>query len=105
MAGDIVWDMNIRLGDVLVMVSFAAGALLYVFRAGGWKRDIDDMKVDMGEMKESQKQVAKLLTDVAVQNMRLNALQEQISMQMRWIDDLRRGRGFIVAPTGAPLSE
>ena len=57
---------------------------------------------DVSELKEDIKQLNKLMTTVAVQNQRLDAISSQISTLDRRYDELRHLKGFVM-PAPAPL--
>lgn len=91
-----VVDWNIRFGDILVMGTLICSALVYAFRAGGVAERIEVMTNGLDELKRGYKEVADLLVQVAVQQNRLDTQDERINRLSAWIDDLRRGQGFIV---------
>lgn len=51
--------------------------------------------VEISELKEEVKAVSKVVTQMAVQNTRLDAMAQRMTIQEKLIDDLRRGEGFI----------
>lgn len=90
-------DWNIRFGDILIMVTLAGSMFIYAFRAGGLKQSFDSMKKDLNELKDSQKEMTSLLMQVAVQESRLDSLNDRINILDRRLESLRKGDGFIVA--------
>ncbi len=82
------FDWSIRFGDVLTMAGavFVGGSFLY--RRGGRDATLDTLAKDFTEMKEEFKTFAQTLSKVAIQEM-------QISLLMKWYDELRRGIGKI----------
>lgn len=89
-------DWNIRVGDLVIMASFAASILLFAYRAGGLSQKFDDVKSDLDELKSQQGKLLTLLTQVAVQESRLDTLGDQVNTLDKRIEDMRRGYGFIV---------
>lgn len=50
---------------------------------------------EISELKEDVKVVSRLLTDVAVQDQRLNTIDKRLEVLDRRYEDLRHGRGFV----------
>lgn len=90
-------DWNIRFGDILVMASLAGAMFIYAFRAGGLKQSFDSMKEDLTEMKEAQNRMTTLLMQVAVQESRLDSMNDRINILDGRIESMQRGKGFIVS--------
>jgi hypothetical protein len=65
------------------------GALLVY---GGLTKTVSKMEKEIIEMKKDQKDLTKTLAQIAVQNMRLDHIEEDIR-------DLRHGRGYIIEKT------
>ncbi len=86
------FDATITIGNLLEIVAILGGGFLVVVRMGG---DIRVMKVDMAHLKETVTtltaafdRLGTILTQVAVQDARLVAMEKRI-------DDLAHGRGFV----------
>lgn len=53
---------------------------------------------EISQLKDEVKEVAKVVTALAVQSTRLDTMGSRLAMQEKLIDDLRRGEGFIKFP-------
>lgn len=86
----ITWEIS--LGNLLTSVSILfIGAGFYwqtLYDSKVFKRDILDIKTDL-------KVLNKLVTDIALQNQRLDNQGERLNNIDRHIDEMRRGEGFI----------
>jgi hypothetical protein len=87
-----VVDTTITIGNIAEIVSIVGGGFLVVIRMGG---DIRVMKTDMAHLKSTVSalttafdRLGAILTQVAVQDARLVALEKRI-------DELAHGRGFV----------
>lgn len=83
-------DWNIRLGDVLVMISLFGSVLVYAFRAGGLTQKIETLSVGLDKLESAYKEMADLLVQVAVQKARLDSQDERLNRLSGWIDECRR---------------
>jgi len=93
-------DWNVRVGDILVVVSLAGSILFYAFRSGQFAESIKTMQREIKDLKEVSKDLAKIVTTQAVQNNRLDTAAERLNMMDKKIEDLRRGEGLITAHLG-----
>lgn len=91
-------DWNVRLGDILVIVSLFGAIIAYAFKAGGLSQTIDVINNDVKELKKEQKEIADILVQVAVQQNQISNQGERLNLIDKKIEDLRSGRGFIVPP-------
>lgn len=89
---DVVVDTSISIGNILEILSIIGGGFLVVIRMGG---DIRVMKVDMAHLKTTVTtlttafdRLGNILTQVAVQDTRLVALEKRL-------DELAHGHGFV----------
>ena len=96
---DINIDVLLRIGEI---ASIIGGGYVIAFRLGiainSMKESIRAQKnaqeshsTEIKELKQEVKKMATILTTLAVQEQRLNQLE-------KYIDDLRRGRGYIEPP-------
>ena len=87
-------DFSINIGVIIQTALFVGGGLVAF---GMLRRSVLDMENEMVELKKDQKDLAKALALVAVQDTRLNRIEQDIR-------DLRYGRGYILAdgPRGTP---
>lgn len=87
------WEINI--GSILVIITMMGAAAGFVFRTGTFTETIKAMKDDIQELKESNREVSKALTSIAVQSNRQDNLERQMILIAAQVEDLRHGRGFI----------
>lgn len=84
------WEIS--LGNLLTCISIIfAGSSFY------WKQlyDSKSFKIDITEIKAELKVLGKIITDIALQNQRLDNQGERINRIDQHIDEIRRGEGFI----------
>jgi hypothetical protein len=62
---------------------------------GTFEQVSQQQTTEIGEIKVEMKRLSEVITLVAVQKVELAGLREQMSLLMKWYDDLRRGNGFI----------
>lgn len=93
------FEWTVRFGDILTMGGAAVVALGIFYRRGasegGLIEKVDDTLKELSEMKEELKGLAKVITEQAVQQTRLNEQSRRMTMIEQWIDDLRRGKGYV----------
>lgn len=90
-------DWNVRVGDILVVVSLAGTCIFYAFRSGRFAESIITMQREIREMKEVAKSLAVIITNQAVQTVRMDSQGERLNSLDDKIEDLRRGDGYIIA--------
>lgn len=90
-------DWNVRVGDILVVVSLAGTCIFYAFRSGRFAESIITMQREIREMKEVAKSLAVIITQQAVQTVRMDSQGERLNSLDDKIEDLRRGDGYIIA--------
>ena len=90
-------EWSVRFGDVLVIASFAGWGLLYIFKVGGYAQVGSEMKKDIEELKADVKNMTKVLIELSVQKTRLDLMAERINRQDALLDELRHGKGYIIA--------
>jgi hypothetical protein len=84
----------------------ALGVQTVLFLAGGYgmvlKNDWSNqaLKDQLLGMEEELKQLAKVITEKAVQSTRIDNLVSQVTMLQRNVEDLRRGNGFVRGQRG-----
>lgn len=83
-------DFSINLSAVIQTLAIIGGGLIVY---GGLQRTVKRMEQEIIEIKKDQKDIAKALSQIAVQDTRLTRVEEDIR-------DLRRGIGFIKGPGG-----
>lgn len=89
-------DWNFRIGDIAVILSLAGTGIFYAFRSGRFAQSIITMQREITELKEVAKSLAVIITNQAVQTVRLDTQGERLNLLDRRIEDLRRGEGIIV---------
>jgi len=82
------FDWTIRFGDVLTVCGAMFVGTSFIYRRGGRDATLDQLSKDFSEMKDEFKSFGVTLAKVAIQEM-------QISLLMKWYDELRRGIGKI----------
>jgi SMC interacting uncharacterized protein involved in chromosome segregation len=87
-------DWNIRAGDVMVVVSLAGTCLLYATKVGRFAENMDNMKAEIKELKEVAKSLAVIITQQAVQTVRLDTQGERLNHLDDKIERIRRGEGL-----------
>jgi len=88
-------DWNVRVGDILVVLSLAGSIMFYAFRSGQFAESIKTMQREIKDLKDVAKQLAAVIIDNAVMNTRLNTAADRLNLMDKKIEDLRRGDGFI----------
>ena len=85
-------DWSISLGNILTIVSVIGSVITLVY---SMKNDISILKRDIDYLQDSHKalteafnQLGKILTQVAVQDQRLNMLEKRV-------DEIAHGKGFV----------
>lgn len=87
-----VFDQTITVGNLLEITSILVGGIIVAIRLGG---DLRVMKVDMKHLKDTVNMLSgafdklgTILTQVAVQDVRLVAMEKRL-------DEMAHGRGFV----------
>lgn len=86
---------NIRVGDILVMVSLAGSCLFYAFRSGRFAESILTMQREIRELKEATKSMLVIITEQAVQTVRLDAQADRLNHLDDKLERIRRGEGLV----------
>lgn len=93
------FEWTVRFGDVLTMGGAAVVALGIFYRRGaadgGLLEKVDDTLKELSDVKEELKGLAKVITEQAVQQTRLDEQSRRMNRIEQNIDDLRRGKGYI----------
>lgn len=97
-------EWNVRIGDLLVVMSLAGTCLLYAFRSGRFAESIKTMQREIKELKDVAKSLALVITAQAVQTTRQDAQAERLNILDKRVEDLRHGNGFIAGPRGIDKS-
>lgn len=79
-------DYSISLGAIIQTVVIFGGGLVAL---GVLKRTVGEMETEIVEIKKDYKDLSKTVAQIAVQDARINRLEEDMR-------DLRHGRGLIV---------
>lgn len=89
---NVTFNPEVTLGAILTVLSMLFIAAGFYFQTSydsrRFKSDIQDIKTDL-------KILNKLVTDIALQNQRLDAQAERLNRLDSRIDELRHGKGFI----------
>lgn len=113
MPAEAAWSMS-EIFQMVQTVAILLGIPVIAFRLGRGAEAIkasiklqgDTVKAlteEVRELKNEQKEFRGVLTQVAVQNTRLDNHGTQITQLAKTVDDLRRGEGFIM-PIGAHMA-
>ena len=81
-------DLTLSIGTVIEIGVFISGGLIAF---GVMKRTIKDIEGQVESMKQQMKNLADVLTKIAVQDNRIKNLEEDVR-------ELRHGQGWIVKP-------
>lgn len=87
-------DWNVRVGDILVVISLAGTCIFYAFRSGRFAESILVMQREIRELKEVAKSLSVIITQQAVQTVRLDSQGERLNSMDDKIERLRRGEGL-----------
>lgn len=87
-------DWNVRVGDLLVVASLAGTCLLYAYKSGRFAESILTMQREIKELKEVAKSLTVIITQQAVQTVRLDTQGERLNMIDDKIERIRRGEGL-----------
>lgn len=98
------FEWTIKFGDVLTVVgaAFVGGSILYK-RGGNEVRSgltLKSLTDEVKDMKDKLELLAKVITQLAVQDTKITNLAQQFTMLQRNVEDLRRGNGFVHGRTG-----
>jgi len=96
------FEWSVKLGDVLTVLGalFVGAAILYN-RGGSEARagmSLSHLADQVTGMKDELKELAKVITTLAVQDTKITNLLQQFTMLQRNVEDLRRGAGFVSTP-------
>ncbi len=93
---------TITTGEIVVSVSALCTAASFLFRKGGstarLEMAVERALEEITELKKEISQVGLILTQVAVQNERMDNMARRQNMIDQQMSDMRRGQGFIQAP-------
>lgn len=85
-------EQTITVGNIIEIISILAGGLI-VFTT--LRNTVQNMQADMAGMQQEIKKLAEVVTQMAVTNVRLTNVEQDIR-------EMRHGRGFIVDRPGDP---
>ncbi len=95
---------NITLGEGFVGLSGLCTAAAFLFRKGGemakLRMAVDNALLEIADVKKEVSKIGQILTQVAVQNERMDNMGQRMNMMDRRYDELRRGQGFIKGQAG-----
>lgn len=87
-------DWNVRIGDILVIVSLVGTCIFYAFRSGRFAESIITMQREIKELKDVAKSLAMIITAQAVQTVRLDSQGDRLNQIDDKIERIRRGEGL-----------
>lgn len=79
-------DFSINIGVIVQTVLILGGGLIAL---GAIKKTVSNMEKEILEVKKDQRDMSKTIAQIAVQDSRINRLEEDVR-------DLRHGRGLII---------
>lgn len=89
----------IRLLEGLALVGGGGFVLFKMGRAVATFEQISSSQSkEISELKDDMKEVAKVMTNMAAQHERMNAMDRRLAMAEEAVNDMRHGAGFIVPP-------
>lgn len=83
-------EWTIRFGDLLTICTFVFVFIVYTYKLGGFTEHNRIMQDDVEELKLAVRDVTKVLTQVAVQQTRLDGQSERMNILERRIEELQR---------------
>lgn len=83
-----VIDWHISIGTIIEVLSILGGGVFFLW---GMKNRVEQMSVEIADLKKEIGKLADILTSLALQNQAINQINKTI-------DELRHGIGFIIAP-------
>lgn len=96
------FEWTVKFGDLLTLAgaTFVGGTLLY--KRGGTdnqsKFSLTTLSSKVQDMTEELKELAKVITQLAVQDTKITNVIQQMTMLQRNVEDLRRGTGWVASP-------
>lgn len=84
-------DLNIRLGDILVIASLLGTGVVYAFKSGRFAESIVNMQKEIVALKELASAITSVLTTVAVQKKEIEFIREELR-------ELKHGDGWVQKP-------
>lgn len=79
----------------IVALLFAGGMVFY--RLGGIAQQFKIHSQEISDLKITVQKTAELITEMAIQTTRMDAMAQRLNLVEKWYDELRRGIGFIDA--------
>lgn len=95
-----VINWEIRFGDMLTVVTLVGGMVALIYRIGTHGGTMKALQEDVRELKETQKEMATALTQMAVQQIRLESHGMRLDTLDRRYEELRHGQGFTFPKVG-----
>jgi len=84
-------DWTIHFGDVLALFGIIGAVLFFAYRAGGLSTSIEMMQENVSRLEKAIDTIAALLTKVAVQDERIDALDRRLEdVRKDFIEALER---------------
>lgn len=96
---------TISIGEIFVGVSALCAGMAFLFRKGGdiakLVMTVDNALIEISELKKEMSKMGQVLTQIAVQNERMDNLGARLNMMDRRYDELRRGQGWVTKERGS----
>ncbi len=84
-------DWNIRVGDILVVISLMCTGIVFSYRTGTFTESVRVMQKELEGLKLIAKSISDVLTTVAVQKNDIAHIQDDIR-------EMKHLRGFVIKP-------
>lgn len=96
------FEWTVKLGDLLTVLGAAYVGSTLLYKRGSRDAQANSMAQGIAEevedMKSELKELAKVITELAVQDNKITNLSSQITMVQRNVEDMRRGMGWVGSP-------
>jgi hypothetical protein len=96
------FEWTVKFSDILVMLgALYVGTTVLLKRVkndGSSQHLVQGIAEDIEGVKDELKALAKVITDLAVQDTKITNLSNQYFMLQRTVEDLRRGSGWVSSP-------
>lgn len=100
----IEFNYTISWGEIFAGCSGLCAAAAFLFRKGGdiakLNMAVENALTEISELKQEISKIGQILTQVAVQNERMDNMGQRQNLMDRRLDELRHGDGWVRGPKG-----
>lgn len=93
--------------ETITVVGLAIQTLMYILAGYALVVRHDEsnknLKAEFHGMQEQLKKLSEVITQLAVQTVRVDNIGQQVTLLQRTVEDLRRGTGYVKTPARASL--